>query len=64
MTDARTRAWRVPAALAMATLLGLLLALTGGAQPWRAIAWGLLSSPLIVGVVAWRRQSDRRRRAP
>jgi hypothetical protein len=43
----------MPLLLAGATLLGLLIALTGGEQPWRAIAWALLSIPLLVGGAAY-----------
>ena len=45
--------WRIPALLAAATLAGLLIALTGGEQPWRAIAWALLSLPLLAGIAAY-----------
>ena len=49
------RPWRTPSLLALSTLAGLLVALTGGGPPWRAIAWALLAAPLIVGWVASRR---------
>jgi hypothetical protein len=29
------------------------MALTGGEQPWRAIAWRLLALPLVVGGLGW-----------
>ena len=45
--------WRAPVALATVTLAGLLTALAGGEQPWRAIAWAMLSVPLVVGAVAY-----------
>jgi len=52
--------WRMPALLAGATLAGLLIALTGGEQPWRAVASALLALPLAVGAAAytglWRRR--------
>jgi hypothetical protein len=54
------RVWLAPALLAVSTLAGLLLALTGGEQPWRALAWALLAAPLLVGGFhywgAWRRR--------
>jgi hypothetical protein len=43
------RVWLMPVLLAIATLAGLLLALTGGEQPWRVLAWALLAAPLLVG---------------
>jgi hypothetical protein len=45
--------WRMPLLLAGATLLGLLIALTGGEQPWRAVVWALLSLPLLIGGAAY-----------
>jgi hypothetical protein len=50
---ARLRLWGPPAGLAIATLAGLLIALTGGEQPWRGLAWCLLSIPLTTGGLAF-----------
>lgn len=53
--------WRVPGGLVLATLAGLLLALTGGVQPWRALAWALLALPILVGAGALLFQLVRKR---
>lgn len=47
------RPWRIPALLAISTLAGLLIALTGGQQPWSAISWCLLSVPLAAGAAGY-----------
>lgn len=49
-----TRAtFAMPALLAAATLVGLVVALTG--EGWRdAVGWAGLGAPLLVAVLAWR----------
>ena len=54
----RIRVWTMPMLLAASIVTGLFVALLVEAQPWRAIAWGLLAVPLAIGGLAFRRQDS------
>lgn len=49
-----SRAWRMPALLALASIGGLVGALVGDGA-WDALSWGLLALPLLAALGAARR---------
>ena len=49
MTRRHRKVWTIPLALAALTLLGLVSALLGGDEAWKAVAWSALGVPLAVG---------------
>lgn len=59
----RTRQWRLPILLGIASLIGLLLALLSTPGPGRWLAWALLATPLASSIVAVARSRRSQRRA-